>query len=62
MKPGDVEKKIKAAGWKWIRISGSHRHYKHPTKQGITTIPWHNADLPPKTLKCIEKQTGLKLR
>ena len=43
-----LEKIVKADGWYEIRSSGgSHRQYKHSTKKGKVTIPYHNGDLPP---------------
>ncbi|HEV7879730.1 type II toxin-antitoxin system HicA family toxin [Bradyrhizobium sp.] len=26
-------------GWRHIGATGSHRHYKHPTKSGKVTVP-----------------------
>ena len=39
---------------------GSHRHYKHPTKPDKATIPHPKKHIPFRTLKNIERQTGLK--
>ncbi|MDR1731480.1 MAG: type II toxin-antitoxin system HicA family toxin [Synergistaceae bacterium] len=39
---------------------GSHRHFRHPTKQGKTTIPMGRKDLTPKTVKSIKTQAGLE--
>jgi predicted RNA binding protein YcfA (HicA-like mRNA interferase family) len=52
---------IEADGWVLERIRGSHRHYTHPTKKGIVTIPGKpSADLAPGTQNSILKQAGLK--
>ncbi len=50
-------------GWFEVkRHSGtSHRHFKHPTKPGKVTVPDPKKDLSTKTLKSIEKQSGLIL-
>jgi predicted RNA binding protein YcfA (HicA-like mRNA interferase family) len=56
-----VEKEIKADGWYEVRSSnGSHKQYKHDTKKGKVTIPFHSGHLPPGTLNSILKQAGLK--
>lgn len=62
MKSRDVIKAMEADGWALKRVTGSHHHYMHPTKPGITTVPHPQKDLPLGTLKSIEKQSGLKLR
>jgi predicted RNA binding protein YcfA (HicA-like mRNA interferase family) len=41
--------------------TGSHRHFKHPTKPGKVTVPHPKRDLPLKTIKSIEKASGVKL-
>ena len=46
-------------GWYFVNQEGSHRHYEHPTKKGKATIPHPKKDIPVRTLKNIERQTGL---
>jgi predicted RNA binding protein YcfA (HicA-like mRNA interferase family) len=41
--------------------TGSHLHFKHPIKRGKVTVPHPKHDLPIKTLKSIEKQSGVRL-
>jgi predicted RNA binding protein YcfA (HicA-like mRNA interferase family) len=41
--------------------TGSHRHFKHPTTKGKVTVPHPRKDLSLKTLKSIEKQSGIDL-
>jgi predicted RNA binding protein YcfA (HicA-like mRNA interferase family) len=48
-------------GWFEVGQTGSHLHFKHPTKTGKVTVPHPKRDLPPGTLKSIEKQSGVKL-
>jgi len=60
MNSGEVVKLIHAAGWRRIRISGSHHHFRHAFKAGLVTIPHPKRDLPPGTLNSILKQAGLK--
>ncbi|WP_143213097.1 type II toxin-antitoxin system HicA family toxin [Acinetobacter baumannii] len=52
-------KMIEADGWYEVRVSGSHHHFKHPTKKGLVTIPHPKKDLPNGTVKSILKQAGL---
>ncbi|WGS49775.1 type II toxin-antitoxin system HicA family toxin [Paraburkholderia sp. D15] len=60
MNSAQVVKLIQAEGWNLVRISGSHRHFRHPLKGGLVTIPHPKKDLPPGTLNSILKQAGLK--
>lgn len=60
MKSLDLIKMIEADGWYLVRITGSHHHFKHPTKRGLVTVPHPKKDVPPKTLNSILKQAGLK--
>jgi len=55
----DLIKMIEADGWYEVRVSGSHHHFKHPTKKGLVTIPHPKKDLPSGTVKSILKQAGL---
>lgn len=61
MKVRDVIKMIQEDGWRHVRTTGSHRHFKHDVKSGIVTIPGHPGDdVAPGTLNSIKKQAGLK--
>jgi len=55
-----VIKKMKQDGWYQVGQDGSHTQWKHPTKPGKTTVPHPKKDLTIKTLRAIEKSTGLK--
>lgn len=61
MTPKEIEKIIRADGWIQVSIEGSHHHYKHPTKPGKVTIPFHKRpkDLAKRTVKSIILQAGL---
>jgi len=52
---------LEAGGWVLKRVTGSHHHYMHPAKPGLTTIPHPKKDLPVGTVKAIERQSGLSL-
>lgn len=60
MRATEIEKLIKADGWYLENQKGSHRQYKHPTKPGKVTIPFHKGDLDKRTAKSILKQAGLE--
>lgn len=56
----EIERIILDDGWYYVNCRGSHNQYKHPTKSGKVTIPKHNGDLDPVTVKRILIQAGLK--
>src|SRR6185436_18690855 len=61
VKVRDVIRLIESEGWKHVRTTGSHRHFKHPSKSSIVTIPGHPGDdIPTGTLKSILKGAGLE--
>ena len=61
MKVRDVIRLIEKDGWYLVTTQGSHRQYKHPTRQGRVTVSGHpRDDVHPKTLKSILTQAGLK--
>ncbi|HET6522008.1 MAG TPA: type II toxin-antitoxin system HicA family toxin [Geminicoccaceae bacterium] len=45
-----------------VGVSGSHRRFKHPEKRGRVAVPHPRQDVPIKTIKSIERQSGVKLR
>jgi predicted RNA binding protein YcfA (HicA-like mRNA interferase family) len=57
----EVIRKLQDDGWELKRVSGSHHHFRHATKQGTVTVPHPKKDLPLGTLKSIERQSGVKL-
>lgn len=60
MKFRELEKMVLDDGWYFVKQVGSHKHYKHSSKQGKVTIPVHKGDLDIKTAYSILKQAGLK--
>ncbi|MGN6372895.1 MAG: type II toxin-antitoxin system HicA family toxin [Solirubrobacteraceae bacterium] len=61
MKVRQIIKRIEWDGWRQVRQSGSHRHFRHPVKPGTVTVAGHpNDDLHPKTKASIMWQAGLK--
>ena len=49
-------------GWYEIACEGSHHQFKHPTKTGKVTVKHPQKDIPIKTLKRIEQQSGIKFK
>jgi len=61
MKVKELIKRLESDGWIRTRMKGSHRQYKHPTKNGTLTVSGKpNVDIPPGTLNNALKQAGLK--
>ena len=60
VKVRDAIRLIEEDGWFLIRMRGSHRQYKHPTKPGLVTIPGKpGRDLPVGLQRSILRQAGL---
>jgi predicted RNA binding protein YcfA (HicA-like mRNA interferase family) len=61
MKVREVIRLLERAGWTEIRSRGSHRHFKHPDKPSVITVPGNGGrELAPGTLNAILKKAGLK--
>jgi predicted RNA binding protein YcfA (HicA-like mRNA interferase family) len=61
LKVRDLIVSLEADGWYRVRMKGSHRQYRHPTKLGTLTVSGHpGIDVPPGTLSSALKQAGLK--
>jgi predicted RNA binding protein YcfA (HicA-like mRNA interferase family) len=56
----EVMKMLKDNGWYEVNCVGDHHQFKHPEKSGRVTLTHPVKDIPIKTLKSIEKQSGLK--
>jgi len=56
----EIERIVKDDGWFLDTTQGSHRHYRHKTKSGKVTIPFHVGDIPKRVIHSIMKQAGLK--
>ena len=56
----ELEAALRRDGWHEVRQRGSHRHYAHPEKRGIVTVPFHSGEqIGPELLKRILRQAGL---
>jgi len=61
MKVREVIKLMEEDGWYQVRMRGSHRQDKHPTKKGLVTVSgMMKDDLAPATMNSSLKQAGLK--
>jgi len=58
----EIIRLLEKAGWREVRATGSHHHFRHPSRPGTVTVPHPVKDTPPGTLKSIERQSGMKLR
>jgi predicted RNA binding protein YcfA (HicA-like mRNA interferase family) len=56
-----IIKALEADRWVLKRVTGSHHHYTHLSKPGLTTVPHPKKDLPVGTVKAIERQSGISL-
>jgi predicted RNA binding protein YcfA (HicA-like mRNA interferase family) len=63
VKVRDVIRLVEADGWRHVRTTGSHRHFKHGSKPNVVTIPGRPGDeLPKGTLKSIFRAAGLEAK
>ena len=61
MKVREVIRLLEKQGWVELRARGSHRHFKHPQKAALITVPGNEGkELAPGTLNDILKKAGLK--
>jgi predicted RNA binding protein YcfA (HicA-like mRNA interferase family) len=56
-----IIRKLRAAGWRLVRIKGSHHQFGHPDHPHRVTVQHPRKDVPVGTLRSIERQSGLKL-
>lgn len=62
MNSRDIIRILKTDGWYLVGTEGDHWQFKHPSKPGKVTVAHPAKDIKIKTLRNIEKQSGLKLR
>ena len=60
MSSKEIIRIIEADGWRLARVTGSHHHFKHPTKKGLVTVPHPKRALPVGTVQNIMNQAGLR--
>jgi predicted RNA binding protein YcfA (HicA-like mRNA interferase family) len=57
--PAEVIRALNRASFFIDHSTGSHRYFRHPSRPGIVTVPFHRKDLKRRTLKSILDQAGL---
>jgi len=61
MKVRELIKSLQDDGWQQVRMRGSHRQFRHPSKPGTITVAGKlGADIPRGTLAAILKDADLK--
>ena len=61
MKVKELIEIIESDGWFLIRTKGSHRQFKHPTKNGTVTIAGKlSVDMPKGTIISVLKQAKIR--
>jgi len=58
----EVISKLIKDGWYEVACDGSHHQFKNPSKLSKVTVKHPQKDIPQKTLKRIEKQSGIKFQ
>ncbi|MGP8049879.1 MAG: type II toxin-antitoxin system HicA family toxin [Desulfobaccales bacterium] len=58
----EIIRRLEADGWYRVGQRGSHVQFKHPANPGRVTVPHPEKDIPAKTLKSIERQSGVSFR
>ncbi len=57
----DMLKKLDADGWVFVKMTGSHRQFRHPVKPGRVTLAGHpNEPMPTGTWLNVLRQAGLR--
>lgn len=60
-KAREIIKELEKDGWYRVEGRGSHYQFKHATKPGKVTVPFHGSqDIDKFLIKLIKKQAGLK--
>lgn len=61
MKVRELVRLLRQNGWIELRSRGSHRHFKHPSKPSVVTVPGTDGkELAVGTLNSILKKAGLE--
>ncbi len=58
----EVIKMLTADGWYECACDGDHHQFKHSVKKGKVTVPHPRKDMNIRTLRSIERQSGLSFR
>lgn len=55
----EVMQRLLFDGWYEVACVGDHHQFKHPSKPGKVTLTHPVKDIPIRTLKSIERQSGV---
>lgn len=61
VKPRQVVRALKRAGFEEHHQRGSHLYLRHPQTRRMTSVPMHPGDLPRGTLRAILRQVEITL-
>ena len=56
----EIIKMLQDDGWFLVKVVGDHWQFKHPTKPGKVTVVHPRKDTTIKTLRSMERQSGIK--
>jgi predicted RNA binding protein YcfA (HicA-like mRNA interferase family) len=56
MNSRDIIRAIERDGWRRVRVTGDHFHFRHPDKPGLVTVPHPRRDVAPGTLRSMERK------
>ena len=57
--PRQLIRALERAGFLLHHVRGSHHYLRHPDKQVLISVPYHNKDLKRSTLRAILRQAGI---
>ena len=57
--PRQLIRALERAGFLLHHVRGSHHYLRHPDKQVLISVPYHNKDLKRGTLRAILRQAGI---
>jgi predicted RNA binding protein YcfA (HicA-like mRNA interferase family) len=61
MKVRELIRLVESDGWRHVRTTGSHRHFKHSENPNVVTVPGSAGDdVPIGTLRAILKAAGVE--
>ena len=58
----EIIRMLEEDGWFHVSTKGDHWQFKHPTKPGKVTVVHPRKDATQKTLRSMEKQSGIKFK
>jgi predicted RNA binding protein YcfA (HicA-like mRNA interferase family) len=59
MTSSDLIRALKRAGWRLVRVKGSHHVFTHPVRAGIVVVPHPKKDLGIGLVTVVLRQAGI---